>query len=194
MSGQLRRSILCTVALIVASWMLPGPAFAYHMVTYYPVTGDLLYDGQLFADSYFRWDTPGTWQTAYPGYEHDLILESDFISACTSYTDMPYGYDDCPTAGKDENPDQYAFAFGSYHGHALSAYQYYMGGWRLAGGSTMEGLMRLRGQETKHGWWCGMAFDYHWCRNNHRTLDPPMVAGTFRMATGEQYWTWNLSD
>ncbi|MHB1161653.1 MAG: hypothetical protein ACYC3V_15200, partial [Chloroflexota bacterium] len=90
---------------------IPSPALA----AYYPDRGDLYYNGGQFAESYFKWTDPGPWQKPDPGYEHDFAFDPGYLSACTSWTDLPYAYDDCPTAGYSEPSNLWTFSFGSFH-------------------------------------------------------------------------------
>ncbi len=69
---------------------------------YFPDNGALWYNGGVFADSYFSRTSPGPWAPGDPGYEHDFKIRSRYMRACTSWTSLPAGYDDCPTAGWSE--------------------------------------------------------------------------------------------
>jgi len=172
----------------------PGLANAYHRVTFYPITGDLLYDGYTFADSYFRWDTVAAKRTDYAGYEHDLVIETKLFTRCTSYTDLPRGYDDCPTAGWDEESDhEWVFTFGSFELDAIADYQYYMGAWRLGGGTSMQGNFRLYPQESQYIEFCPLGPYQAWCRKSYDS-EAPFVSGTFYLANPPQFFQWNLSD
>lgn len=82
----------------------------------YPNWGDLDYNGDRTVNSYFMWERPGGWTVSDPGYEHNFAIDTAFYNVCTSWSDLPFPYDDCATAGESEsNPSIIVFAFGSYH-------------------------------------------------------------------------------
>src|SRR6188474_3612797 len=109
---------------------------------YYPDHGDLCYDGIFFADSLFVWNSPGPWRIPSPfnisddpGYEHDFSVSNQFFTACTSWTNLPSAYDDCPTAGVSEPSSTWTFSFGSFHiASGVTANTTYYGSWNLSGG------------------------------------------------------------
>jgi len=82
-------------------------------------------------DSYIAWSNPGPWAADDPGYEHDLAVSPWYFDECSSWTNLPNGYDDCPTAGASEsNEDIWVFSFGSYHvKNQLSPGYLYYGSW-----------------------------------------------------------------
>jgi hypothetical protein len=149
--------IVTTLALLTVA----SPAQSQ---TFFPTVGTFSYDGNLFADSSFCWGMPGGWSVSDPGYEHDFRVRKTFFSSCTSWTDLPNGYDDCPTAGVLEtNPNYYAFSFGSFHAKNIQANVWHYGYWNFAGNGTLPPPtdFRLNGQEVAH---LICPFDSIWCR------------------------------
>ena len=148
------------VAVLLLAFASPG-----YSQTFYPDAGDLYYDGSFCFDSYFGWSNPGGWLTADPGYEHDLLLWPDYFTACTSWTTLPDGYDDCPTAGILDF-DMWAFSFGSYAAKKIQPQTWYYGAWSFSGGSLSSSKMRLNGQETAHDI---CPWDSPWCMDGKRS-------------------------
>lgn len=146
-----------------------------------PHSGDLYYNGNTYADSYFGWWNPGPWTGNVPGYEHDLRLGTGLFGACTSFTNLPHGYDDCVTAGWSDPPGYIIFAFGSYRALQIQAGVQYYGGWNF---SQPQGqawtTVDLWAQNVEH-YFCN--FDWPWCMNGVSTtnLIPP---GTYTMNLG----------
>lgn len=139
-----RFSIALLVAMLSASTA---------QAAYYPSTGDLYYDGAFYLDSYFAWESaPGPFSVSDPGYEHDLWVHNNqfFNSTCTSFTNMPDGYDDCPTAGVAD-PNGPVFSFGTFDATALSS-STYMGGWSFSTHmvSAPTSGFSLQGQENEN--------------------------------------------
>src|SRR5919106_2094628 len=83
------------LALITAALWVPETGYA----GIDPSFGDLWYNGYYCGDSYFNWDSPGPWSGDGPGYEHDWKISDYFFDSCTTDTNLPSAYDDCPTAG-----------------------------------------------------------------------------------------------
>ncbi len=81
----------------------------------YPTWGSVNYGGSQQVSFWMMWEIPGSWTVADPGYEHNLSIRPQYYDVCTSYTDLPYAYDDCPTTGVSEETPEVVFAFGSYH-------------------------------------------------------------------------------
>lgn len=90
--------------------------FAVANATFYPNYGFLCYDGATYGYAYKYWtSTPGPWTGNGPGYEHDLVLNNvTFFSGCNSWTNLPAGYDDCPTVGVLEDPGERVFSWGTF--------------------------------------------------------------------------------
>jgi len=156
-----------TVALLLAmlgSW----PAQA----AYYPAAGDLYYDGAFYLDSYFAWGaTPGPFSVSDPGYEHDLWVHNNqfFNSTCTAFTNMPDGYDDCPTAGVGD-PNGPVFSFGTFDATALSGSSAYFGGWNFSTHmvAAPTSPFNLQGQENENR--C-FGLPTIWCMFSTQTRD-----------------------
>ena len=154
-----------------------------HGQTYYPDVGDFYYNGyNNYADSYICWTFPGGWSPLAmgdPGYEHDLTAQSNYFNACTSWTDLPNGYDDCPTAGYTEpDPNLWTFSFGSFHAKNIKSLTWYYGYWIFSGGSASSTSFQLNGQEVYHQI-CPL--DDIWCMGSIRSQ--PLLSGWL-------YWGW----
>lgn len=145
--------LLTTLALLLA-------ASAAAHATYYPNTGSFYYDGQWFAESSMTWYDPGSWSTSQPGYEHDLMVDDTYFSSCTSYSGLPNGYDDCPTAGTLDPAGKRIYTFGSFDADFIQANTSYWGYWQFSGGSTYLTDYGLYGQEVQHS---GCFWDGIWC-------------------------------
>ncbi len=148
-----------------------------------PNTGDLYYNGSNFADGFVRWDNPSwvlsfqcqTDPLKCSTYEHDLTLEwkasggwFDYTRSgetgrypfnpftapfCTAWSDLPMGFDDCPTAGVLAAPDLVELSFGTFKASLIEGGHDYYGFWvfknQRGAGSTTE--VKLYGQEGKYG-------------------------------------------
>lgn len=136
--------------------------------TYYPTEGDLYYNGRYYMNSYFLWGVP-TWSVSNPGYEHDLWIHNNryFTSTCTTMTNLPDGYDDCPTAGiGDVNGP--VFSFGTYDANRISANSWYFGSWSWTSHDTSIAVtgFNLQGQENRNI--CG-GIKSIWCMQSTQT-------------------------
>ena len=131
---------------------------------YYPNYGDLYYNGQFYLDSYFLWSSSGPWngggKDPRPAYEHDLSASPSYITSCTTITNLPSGYDDCPTAGVLESGSQWVFSFGSYDAKKIVSNVWYFGAWGITHGLATTSPITLRGQENIHD---TCPFDNIWC-------------------------------
>ena len=147
------RTFLVIVA-VFTTLSVVSLAHAKAKKTYYPDDGKFWYDGRHYAESYLLWNNPGGWskkgKKSDPGYEHDLALNPDYFHACTTWTNLPSGYDDCPTAGVLEPGDFWAFSFGSFHAKKIKPKTWYMGTWRFSGGDSPPTKFYLSGQEVYH--------------------------------------------
>lgn len=170
-----------TLLVIIAASATLAVAPMARGQTYYPNDGDFWYNGCYYADSYLLWSNPGGWSLSGPGYEHDLVVQKNYFSACTSWTNLPNGYDDCPTAGYLEtNPNYYAFSFGSFWvQNIIQPSTWYFGSWNFSGGSAPSTDFRLNGQEVAHDI---CAFDSPWCMDGRRSQ--PLLRGWL-------YWGWS---
>ena len=130
---------------------LPSSLQAY----FYPDDGDMYYDGYYFADSYFKWVSAGPWQGldpiygGLPTYEHDLHIDPSYFTGCTSWTNLPNGYDDCPTVGVEEN-ELWVFTFGSFEANLINSQTWYYGLWSFSGGTNSYSTVHLAAQEGYH--------------------------------------------
>jgi hypothetical protein len=139
--------------------------------------------------SAFTWNSPGPWSNptyAEPGYEHDLFVDEElFFTACSSVTNLPDGYDDCPTAGVFD-PNGPVFSFGSYDATQIQAYEYYQGSWFFSGGGSVStSYAALMGQETENrclGW------NTIWCRYATRTKELTTGNLNWGGAPNQAFW------
>ena len=152
--------------MIIAVFTTLSVASPTHAQTYYPDDGNLWYNGYYFADSYLRWNNPGGWSKSDPGYEHDFALRSHYFKACTTWTNLPSGYNDCPTAGVSEPSNLWTFSFGSFHVKNVTRGRWYYGSWNFSGGYSLSTDFYLNGQENYHQfcWW-----DSIWCMGGTRS-------------------------
>ncbi len=149
------------------------------------------YGGASYADSYMSWSSPGPFSHGDVGYEHDLIMYPSFADLYSAWTNLPYGYDDCPTFGYQEG-SQWSAAFGSFHINKVAAGTYYMGTWDLrknAPGTTLppsgSTAAALNGQEVEHrSCW----FDNIWCMDGIRSQ--PLTGGFTLVAGSTTYRSW----
>lgn len=156
---------------------------------WFPNQGDFYYNGGNYADSYLQWTAPGGFSHGDVGYEHDLDVSSTWANVCTSWTNLPSGYDDCPTMNVSEpTPGRATASFGSYHINAVPANTYYTGNWTLQRrdcgncfvhdpvGSTTA---KVKSEEVQH-WFC--PWDGIECMNGIRSafllVDLPLSVGT----------------
>lgn len=167
MSRINRIILMIFVTIVIFFNASPGVA-----ATFYPDHGDLWYGGCHFVDSHFKWTVPGGWSVSDPGYEHDFAVKPDYYTSCTSWTDLPNGYNDCPTAGWSEPGGFWAFSFGSFHATNIVAGKLYYGSWTFERGGSPTTAFYLSGQENYHQfcWW-----DSIWCMNGIRSA--PLTSG-----------------
>ena len=143
--------------------------------SYLPSEGDLYYNGGNFADAFMKWDNP-SWtidpkcpnhSTDCPTYEHDLSISKSWFSPipfrgfglrdyCTTWTDLPNSYDDCPTeiAGHDSGDSaNHVLSFGSFQAQNIVAGRNYYGHWLFhhqRGGVGSQAAVSLHGQEGEY--------------------------------------------
>lgn len=136
---------------------------------YYPSSGDFYYNGVAYLDSYIRWQSPGPWSISKPAYEHDLNVHSlgYFPGTCTTFTNLPSGYDDCPTAGRMDPAGTKVFSFGSFAAKSIAKGTWYFGGWTFsAHGNVASAPFTLKGQENENR--C-IGLPTIWCMFSTRT-------------------------
>lgn len=132
------------------------------------------------------WGSPGPWSSGQPGYEHDLSLNETYFNSCTSYSGLPNGYDDCPTAGVADPAGTKIFSFGSFDADQIQANASYWGYWQFSGGSGASTPYGLYGQEVWH-WFC--FFDSIWCMNGVPGKTQLLRSGTLNFGQAfTAYW------
>ena len=147
---------LATAASTPATAQVPKP---------YPYTGDLYYDGNQYADSYFGWALPGGWRAQTSGWEMDISLGEGYFDACTSWTNLPQPYDDCPTAGTLDPSGRRNFGIGSFDKNQIvgdvNGGGAYRGQWWFCGGSSASTYPDVAWQEVttqicsdRYNIWC----------------------------------------
>ena len=169
MTYKTKRNILSRPLYMLLAVALCVGVVSRVNAAYYPTGGDLYYNGHLYLDSYFYWTSLGPWSISNPGYEHDLWVHNPnfFVSTCVSYTNLPSGYNDCPTAGIGD-PNGPVFSFGSFDADAVSDSTYYWGAWEFyTHGSAGTTPFNLQGQENENTClglptiWCMYAIQTH---------------------------------
>ncbi len=145
---------------------------------FYPDRGDLWYNGGAYFDSYLMWRRKGGfrgWTGYAPGYEHDLNVDKGFGANCSTWTNLPYRYNDCPTAGwLEPNSARRAHAFGTYSMREVRDMTYYFGSWTLRNSVSNYNrtYLSLTGQEVQK-YFC--AANSPWCMNGVQSTFPPLV-------------------
>lgn len=158
--------------------------------SYFPNAGDLYYNGGNFVDAFLRWDNPkwvdgdgcgdvplGVRDIHCSTYEHDLELNRSWFQAldpipgarefCTTWSDIPLFYDDCPTAGILDTKGKIILSFGTYKANLIEAGREYYGAWTLhhQNSSTPSTPITLFGQEGEYRRcetiWCIFQIDDH---------------------------------
>lgn len=153
--------------------------------TYYPTYGDLWYDGSEYFNVHFTWDQPGDWRwyLLQLGFEVDLVLKKGYFSAqlwkpfgkapCSTWTDLPNWYDDCPTAGWSDFNETWSFGFGTFSPGSIRANTQYFGAWYFWGGNAVsESTLLLNAQEVFNLFCPGATFyltKSPWCMDGSRT-------------------------
>lgn len=130
-----------------------------------PDWGDMYYDGLEFTDYYIGWnDVQGPsddWT-----YEHDLAVYEDstgwYASGCTSWSNLPEAYDDCPTAGVSESEGVIVLSFGSFAGEKIPDYSSYYGWINLSRDSTYASAASWN-LGAQQGDWMYCWWDSIWC-------------------------------
>ena len=142
---------------------LPAPSADTDRYPYLPDEGDLYYNGDTlrtgiypshtFVDTTMRWINPSWWSTrtrttrdlceANPiscaNYEHDLVLDRRWVrSSCTSWSNLPQSYDDCPTAGIRDGEGKVIVSFGTFKAPDIETNQVYYGAWKFTSSATFR--------------------------------------------------------
>ena len=104
---------LCRLGVVAMVLAIATPSAAQKR---YPNWGEVEYNGDRTVSFWMFWEIPGGWTVRDPGYEHNLAIDTAYYNTCTSWSELPYAYDDCATSGTSEvDPNRISFAFGSYH-------------------------------------------------------------------------------
>ena len=143
--------------------------------TYFPNEGSIQYTGTTVVRyDLIKWYNPGDWSVNMPGYEHDLVARRDYFTDCSSQSNLPDWYDDCPTACVSEASGDYcAFSFGTYNALLIDPDFNYWDRLDLTRGPAVSTDFRLNAQEVFHSpkcfrflgrWTCiPCPFDTPWC-------------------------------
>lgn len=140
---------VCAVIIVCVALVYAQSATVY--AGRFPDTGTIYYDGYEYVSSFFKWYNPGPWTAPIPdsGYEHDLAVPAYYFSACMSWTSLPSGYDDCPTAGySEDNPYIWVFSFGTFHAPQIQANTWYWCAWSFDWRMGDSASFTLSGQEV----------------------------------------------
>jgi len=144
---------------------LASDAVAHSDLRPYPHVGDFYHDGNGYADSLQWTHTPyGGYKSAMPGYEFSFSIDNWFYDACTSWTNLPMPYDDCPTAGVGEPTGvEYTFGVGTYDAKRMtSSGTTYEHRFYLSGGVTDVTGVNIGWQEVEK-YFCST--NSIWCMN-----------------------------
>jgi hypothetical protein len=104
----------------------------------------------------------------------------NFFSGCSSWTNLPAGYDDCPTVGWLEEEGERVFSWGSYNAPLIAGNQYYSGYWLFQGATGGVSPFTLRAQEVHHKY-CG--FNNQWCMGG-TGRQQPLLTGWYMVYGG----------
>ena len=175
---------LMTAVSVAAVLMLASSALA--SATVYANYGWLQYNGQSYAESYFAWSSPCCWVTDQGGYEQSIQLNDNYFASCTAYTNMPNGYDDCPTAGVDDPAGKKIFSVGSFSiKNNLIPNHYYLGQWWFSGGSASSSPMQVYGKEVA----CKFCPAWNiWCMGGYGPPSPFVVDTTIYWNSANTYY------
>ena len=79
-------------------------------------------------------------------YEHDLKLDKLWFRSgvCTTWSNLPRSYDDCPTSGFSDPAGKRIVSFGTYKAPAIESGKVYYGSWMLSSLQTF----RVTGVQT----------------------------------------------
>lgn len=162
-SGLYKWQVRSTDGTDVSNWSPSSGDYTFRMPSWWPTDGRFYYDGKLYAQTYLEWDHPGAFESGHPGYEQDIDLNPNYVSECMATTTLPDGYDDCPTAGVSDPPDEWGFGFGSLHAQKIDADHTYFGSWDFTRSpeASSSTVMDLRGQEVENG--CPLDVHNIWC-------------------------------
>jgi hypothetical protein len=106
----------------------------------YPNIGMVYYDGDLHASAPFHWTTAPLRHYLDPAFELDIATGSGVFASCTTWTDLPSGYDDCETAGVSEPDGSESFGAGTYHLKDIIPNHFYNVEWDFVNQSFYYGL------------------------------------------------------
>lgn len=135
-----------------------------------PDDGDLVWWGDDTFDSILRWRDEPYYPLSH-GFEldiqvrHDPIDERLMFSGCWSWTDLPTGYDDCPTAGVSDPPGYRVYSVGAFEGWRIEPDFWYYSFWGMSRGQVnySEGVRptaQLNRAECPYGGiWCRFSID-----------------------------------
>ena len=154
------RQLRWMLITVLATFWIAAPAQA----AWGPGWGDLWFDGYYYADSYMQWlNLAGYFGDPDPNFEMDLVMNRWFNSSCTTWTDLPSGYDDCPTAGVDEPGNDWSFGIGTYHLKTVRVGTWYYGSWSFR--NTRSANTSLSRLNIQQGWnFCPVKLETIWCQ------------------------------
>jgi len=176
-------------AAALAVLSLSSATAAHTDVKPYAHVGDLFHNGTTYADSIFWNHTSyGGYRSSSPGYELSFSVSRNIYDACTSWSNLPAFYDDCPTAGTAEPEGvAYTFGVGSYNAKLMtSSGTTYEARFNLTGGTVPSAAVNVGWQEVSHQlcWW-----DSPWCMAG-------VWGGSFKETTWnygqESYISWSI--
>jgi hypothetical protein len=161
--------------------------------TWYPDDGDMLYDGENYIDSYFTWSDPGSWSHDHVGYEHDLAVQGGYFTDCSAWTNLPFGYSDCPTADVLDPEEKTVWSFGTFHAPVVDAGKQYYGAWSFNRGPSLTADFTLNSQEVepRNVFLCEDIIHHtKWCMEGTGPDKYRLLLDGYLNTGGWRYWTW----
>lgn len=115
-------------------------------------------------------------------------MDEGYYTGCTSMTDLPSPYDDCPTAGVAEPDGVISFGVGSYNAPAIQSNHPYFASWNfdITGGSGAASAYSIGWQETWN--FCGGA-QTPWCYDGNGA-GVLMSYFLTRVQPQFRFWAW----
>jgi hypothetical protein len=163
---MMKSSLKTLLASLALGSLLTAPVTAN--AAWGPGEGSFYFNGYHYADSYFKWlNLTGQWKNGVwvdedPNFEMDIVMSEFFNQSCTGWTDLPFGYDDCPTAGILEGGTTWSFGIGTFHLKKIVVDWMYVATWSFR--NTRQSNTAITRLNIQHGWnFCPGRPDTIWC-------------------------------
>ncbi len=145
---------------------------------WYPTQGQFFYDGARYFSVDASWANPGAWPTLNGlALEIDLTLSSAFFLnapglGCVSWTTLPGGYDDCPTAGTLDGIKSWTYSVGSNKPLSILAGTTYHSEWAFWGLPAASSSDVIVGAQQNHNASCPWTDKWWdiWCMESGPTV------------------------